>query len=35
MTRRRALLEAFWRIRRETWTRREAILRGETWPGYG
>ena len=32
--RRRAFLEAWWRVRRETWARREAWLR-EGYCGYG
>lgn len=35
MMRRTALLLAFWRIRREIWTAREAVLRGAQWEGYG
>jgi hypothetical protein len=36
MTRRRVLLEAFWAVRREIWTRRERDLRwalelGQPW----
>jgi len=32
---RHALLVAFWRVRREVWTRREQALRGAQWEGYG
>jgi hypothetical protein len=35
MTRRRAFLEAWWRVRRAVWTYREERLRGMDWLGYG